>query len=171
MKTVLWIKACLRTAVLRKDREAGMLLWNCGGKELCHFHSRMPVSSSSLPGSALHCSWLPLPLSSSLSLSLFLPLSFFLNVTVAAELRAMPRVQSSQINITSFLSIRTYLFPSSYCMSEWIPSAFRTRLQRDPTTATDARGDGGGERNHLRFRLWVKYDGVLPWVITDESGM
>ena len=56
-------------------------------------------------------------------------------------------------------------------MSEWIPSAFRTRLQRDPTTATDARGDGGGERNHLRFRLWVKYDGVLPWVITDESGM
>lgn len=132
------------------------------------------VECPSLPHlcQAAHCTAADcLSLSLHLSLSLFLPLSFFLNVTVAAELRAMPRVQSSQINITSFLSIRTYLFPSSYCMSEWIPSAFRTRLQRDPTTATDARGDGGGERNHLRFRLWVKYDGVLPWVITDESGM
>lgn len=26
------------------------------------------------------------------------------------------------------------------------------------------------ERDHLRFTEWMKYDGVLPWVITDESG-
>lgn len=114
-------------------------------------------------------------------------------------LRRCQRFRGPGINITSFLSIRAYLFPSSYCTSVSDPicipgkSPDESRAREERKTEWDKdkgreedreweRNEGRGslgkaseeggksEQVHLRFTEGMKYDGVLPWVITDESG-
>lgn len=109
------------------------------------------------------------------------------------------RFRGPGINITSFLSIRAYLFPSSYCTSvsdlicipgkppdesrpwregktEWDKDEEREEArERERNEGRGSLGQDSGEgrkseRDHLRFTEGMKYDGVLPWVITDESG-
>lgn len=114
-------------------------------------------------------------------------------------LRRCQRFRGPGINITSFLSIRAYLFPSSYCTSVSDPICIpgkspdesraleerKTEWDKDKGREEDReweRNEGRGslgkaseeggesEQVHLRFTEGMKYDGVLPWVITDESG-